>query len=286
MPSRQLPPNLMVLISERVVLGVIAFNMLVLFLRGFPAFRGTEWDQWLFVLDYACLLFFGLEVILKVYYLGWEKYWSSNMNRFDFLIVAASAPALLAPLIGSAEDLALVLLLRGGRLLRFLRLLRFIPNAEHTWAGVWRALKASVGLILALTLYNLVLGLVASHLFHQFSPEHFGDPMISIYTIFKVFTVEGWFEVPDLIAARSSPAVAYMVRGFFVFTVVTGGLLGLSITNAVLVDEMVMDNNDALEAELKQVHIELAALRCAHEEGVKAILARLEAADEEDHAGS
>ena len=62
--------------------------------------------------------------------------------------------------------------------------------------------------------------------------------------MFKVFTVEGWFTIPDEIAAAAaSPVVGWAVRGFFAFAVTTGGILGLSMANAVFVDEMVMDNN-------------------------------------------
>ncbi len=268
------------IVDDRIVLGVIAFNMVVLFLRAFPGVRDGALGPTLGVFDYACLVYFFVEIVLKVRLSGWSSFWSRNMNRFDFIIVAVSAPALIAP-ITPMDDLSWILALRGFRLLRLLRVLRFIPHAERLWAGVLRALRASVGLIIALTLYNLVLGLMASHLFADVSPEHFGDPLLSIYTIFKVFTVEGWFDVPDQVATTHSASIAWMVRGFFIVAVVTGGLLGLSLTNAVLVDEMVMDNTNELEAQvadiaarLQQLEARNAEMQAQLSEKLDALLAR------------
>ena len=152
-------------------------------------------------------------------------------------------------------------ILRLGRLLRSFRLLRFLPDADRLWAGVRRGVRASMGVILALGLYNFTLGLGACYLFADVAPNWFGDPLMSIYTMFKVFTLEGWFEIPDTIAAQSTPFMATWVRLFFVFAFSTGGLLGLSMANAVFVDEMVRDNNDQLEADIVMLKQEVIALR-------------------------
>jgi voltage-gated sodium channel len=253
------------IVDERIVLWVIAFNMAIVFTRAFPGVMASPVDLPLAVLDYACLVYFFVEISLKVRLTGFAVFWNRNLNRFDFMIVAVSVPALLAPFV-QMDDLSWLLVLRGFRLFRFLRVLRFIPNADRVWAGVLRALRASVGLIAALTLYNLVLGLMAARLFADVSPEHFGDPLLSIYTIFKVFTVEGWFDVPDAVAKSHGGTVAWMVRAFFVWAVVTGGLLGLSLTNAVLVDEMVMDNNLELEEQVTSLSVQLSRMEAKLDE--------------------
>ena len=65
-----------------------------------------------------------------------------------------------------------------------------------------------------------------------------------------------------------------MARGFFVFAVLTGGILGLGIVNAVFVDEMVMDNNDALEAQVTALQDELRALRAQQDEVLRLLRER------------
>lgn len=246
------------LIDERLVLAVITFNLVILFARSFQSMKVH--DDFLFALDYICLVYFLIEMMLKIGMRGFARFWSSTMNRFDFVIVMASAPTLIAPFT-ELEGLTVVLVFRAGRLLRFLRVLRFIPHADQLWAGIGRALRASVGLILAFVFYLAVMGLIASHLFVDVAPTHFDDPFTSIYTIFKVFTIEGWFEVPDAIAATHGPMMGFAARLFFTFTVVTGGLVGMSIINAVFVDEMVMDNNDLLEERVAALTIELEMMR-------------------------
>lgn len=246
-------------IDERMIVSVIVINSIAIFLRGFPDVQGGL-DVFLFAIDYLCTLYFLIEVSLKIRLFGLGGFLRSGWNWFDFVVVLVSLPTLLAPLI-EFGDLSAVLILRLGRLARSFRLLRFIPDGERLWAGAKRGLQASVGVVLALGLYNFVLGLGACYLFGSAAPDYFGDPLMSMYSIFKVFTVEGWFDIPDHIAASSSPFMASLIRAFFVFAVATGGLLGLSLANAVFVDEMVRDNNDALEADVTMLKQEVIALR-------------------------
>lgn len=49
-----------------------------------------------------------------------------------------------------------------------------------------------------------------------------------------------------------------LVRGYFVLAVPAGGTLGLSLVNAVFVDELTADNNDRLEQMVSYLRKELA----------------------------
>jgi voltage-gated sodium channel len=210
--------------------------------------------------DYACVVYFVTEVVLKVRVVGWPSYWSSGWNRFDFIVVLLSSPVLLSHFI-DVGDLSIVLALRLGRLFRLFRVMRFIPNREHLWAGIKRALRASVGVFLALVVVNVVLSLGATQLFGRYAPEYFGNPAMSSYSLFRVFTVEGWYEIPDYVAANSHPAIGVLARLYFIIAVLGGGILGLSLANAVFVDEMTIDNNEDVEAKLDTLLEEVRELR-------------------------
>ena len=250
------------LINENLVIAVILINAAALF--------GTAsvQDDTLFCricehVDLVCVIFFIVEALLKIQLHGWKGYWSENWNRFDFTVVVLSLPVLLEPL-GVLETGAFgaFLVLRLGRLFRLFRVLRFIPNREHMLIGIRRALRASVGVFFAIILVNLVLAIGASMLFGHFAPEHFGNPALSIYTTFKVFTVEGWYEIPDLLAERAdTDLMAVVARVYFVLTVLVGGILGLSLANAVFVDEMTMDNTEKLEDKVDRLLDEIASLK-------------------------
>lgn len=254
------------LVSDRLVMAAIILNATALVLHEMAA-RGTPLRQFWFWIDYACVVFFLVEAILKVRRDGWSRYWESSWNRFDFTVVILSLPALLGPFL-HVSRFAFVLILRLGRLFRLFRVLRFIPNLDHLVLGVRRALRASIGVFLALMLINLILAVMATLLFRDLDPEHFGNPVVAGYSIFQVFTVEGWNEIADGLEERAvatKPEGARLLvtgtRAFFIVAVLIGGILGLSLANAVFVDEMMMDNTESLERKMDALAEEVRRLR-------------------------
>jgi voltage-gated sodium channel len=248
------------LISERVVVGGILLNSLALVVLASVG-EATPLGKIAIFVDIACAVFFILEAGFKISKLGWADYWDNGWNRFDFLVVLLSSPVLLTPFLG-LHEFGAVLVLRLGRLFRLFRLLRFIPNRDHLMDGVRRSLNASIGVLLALGLLNFILSMGATFLFGRIAPEHFGNPLVSVYSLFKVFTVEGWYEIPDLLAMRAEhPVWGFIARLYFIGAVLVGGIVGLSLANAVFVDEMTMDNNRGLELKVDELQAEIRALR-------------------------
>lgn len=254
------------LVSDRLVMTVIVLNATALVLHEMSA-PGTPSANLWFWIDYCCVVFFLLESLFKIQRDGWVGYWDNNWNKFDFTVVVLSLPALLGPFL-DVSQFAFVLILRLGRLFRLFRVLRFIPNLDHLVNGVRRALRASIGVFLALVLINLILAVMATLLFRDLDPDHFGNPISSGYTIFQVFTVEGWNEIAEGLEERarasgeSDPRLLIAgTRLFFVAAVLIGGILGLSLANAVFVDEMMMDNTEGLERKVDALTEELRRLR-------------------------
>jgi len=256
--------------AERSVITLIVINTVALIVMGFsdPRLGGSHTAERIYDVarwvDFGCVAFFVIETLTKLRTYGWRQYWSSGWNRFDFVVVLLSAPVLLSPLL-PLHELGTFLALRLGRLFRLFRVMRFIPNRAHLYSGIKRALRASVGVFLALLIFNLVLSLGATQLFGEVAPEFFGNPALSSYSLFRVFTVEGWHEIPDAIAQRSHPLLAVMARLYFVVCVLLGGILGLGLANAVFVDEMTTDNTDELERKVDALGEEIRALREALE---------------------
>ena len=221
----------------------------------------------MFWVDYGCLLFYIVEACIKVRVAGgFAGYWSQHWNRLDFIVVLASLPLLASPFAADfLEDAAFVTLLRLGRLFRFAQVVRLVPDAAKIWSGVQRALKTSVYIFLMIFVLNLVFAMGANMLFGNIeqASDFFGDPLKSLYySLFKVFTIEGWYEIPDRLAARGvEPGMVTLMRFYFAFAVVTGGLLGLSIANAVFVDSMVSDNTDEVERMVTELRAERRSFR-------------------------
>jgi voltage-gated sodium channel len=77
-----------------------------------------------------------------------------------------------------------------------------------------------------------------------------------------MFTVEGWNEIPASIIADSDDSMyAGLTRFYFVLVVLFGGIFGMSLANAVFVDEMTMDNNDELEKKVDELSVQVAELK-------------------------
>ena len=250
-------------VDDKSVAVVITLYALVLFLLSFE-----DLDQYhdLFIkLDAFFLVFFLFEAILKISDAGWKGYISSSWNKFDFIIVLVSLPSILLLFDLDIPDLNFFFLLRITRLFRFFKFLKFIPNIEELIAGIRRAFKASVFVLMAFFIYMFVISMISCRLFGHLPTEaadNFKNPVVSFYSIFKIFTIEGWYEIPDSISkAYENDIVAhFFTKLYFVIIVISGGIFGLSIVNAIFVEEMVRDNDDDIRKQINKIENQLTLL--------------------------
>jgi voltage-gated sodium channel len=240
---------MLILLNERFILSLILLNAAVIFILGFsPTY---PYNQILEVTDYLFTVVFLLEIIYKIKTHGAFNFFHDPWNSFDAILVALALPPLILWASNTnVSQLDFLVIFRVMRILKFIRFIRFIPNIKHIFTGVSRAAKASVLLLFVFFILNFTLSMLACFLFRELSPEHFGNPLKAFYSMFKVFTVEGWFEIPDTLADQASPSNAFFIRLFFIIVFFFGGVFGLSIVNSIFVDTMVSDNNDALEQKI------------------------------------
>ncbi len=254
--------------SEPVVIFAILLNTVIVTWTYFPSFHG---NTTLMTIDKLITIFFFLEAVSKIGLLGSKQYFGTGMHRFDFALVVASIPSLL---IGVVElpDTSFLLLLRVLRLLRLVKFLQFIPNVEHLLSGLVRAIKASLLVLIFLAFFNFILAIFTCHFYGRLAPELFGDPLLSVFTIFQLFTVEGWNEIPTEInesikAANldwylfDGYALMAFTRFYFGTVVLFGGIFGLSLANAVFVDEMTIDNNDSIDRKMDKMQEQMNNLQ-------------------------
>ena len=142
---------------------------------------------------------------------------------------------------------------RVMRVFKSFRFLKFVPGLEHLIKGIQRALKASVIVLIGFAIYIFIVGIFSFYLFKSSAPDYFSNPLTSLYSIFKIFTVEGWFEIPEQITSGYSSTAAFFTYFYFIFILLTGGIFGLSLVNSIFVDAMVSDNNDELEEKIDEL---------------------------------
>ena len=245
-------------LRERYILTAVFLNTAIIVWMYFPGYR---YNLWLSFIDHLFLLFFVLEIAIKIKEYTPKRFFSSWWNRFDFFIVLASLPSLFEYASGK-ENLYIFIVLRLFRLISMVRFLRFVPHLSDLLAGLQRALKASVLLLLLLVFMNFMLALLSCHSYSDIAPEYFGNPLIAAYSVFQLFTVEGWNEIPATIVARTGNLwVEGFTRFYFVLVVLVGGIFGMSIANAVFVDEMIYDNTQDIENKIDLLQIQLAEIQ-------------------------
>jgi voltage-gated sodium channel len=253
-------------LSDSFILLLILFNATIIFVSGFnwehPFFGFLPW------LDNCITLLFCLELAIKWMHFG-RDYFKSYWNWFDTLLVVLALPSFVIFLFGlNYQGLEFFLIFRVLRIFKSFRFLRFIPGIDHLIAGVIRALKSSVIVMLGFAVYIFIVGILSFYLYKDIAPAHFGDPLIFLYSTFKIFTIEGWFDIPEEVIEGLSPSLTFLTYLYFIFVVLSGGILGLSLVNSIFVDAMVSDNTDALESKVEQLNqkIDLILSRLPKEE--------------------
>ena len=150
------------------------------------------------------------------------------------------------------------------RVFKSFRFLKFIPGIEHLVKGISRAIKASVIILIGFAVYIFIIGIFSFFLYKEISPEYFGNPINSLYSIFKIFTVEGWYDIPEQLTKNLSPMISFFTYLYFIFVVISGGIFGLSLVNSIFVDAMVSDNNDELEKKIDDLNKKIDSLLTKH----------------------
>jgi voltage-gated sodium channel len=244
-----------------VLISLISANALLIFVQGF--FQATDpISPYLEFLDHMLTLFFALEAGVKMLHLGWKGYVKDGWNVFDFILVLVALPSLVVWATGlDVVRLEFLLIFRILRVFKFFRVLKFVPNVENLIMGIFRAVRSSILVVFAFFIFNFIFAILSYSLFAEVAPEHFANPLLSFYTTFKIFTIEGWYEIPDLIAERADHTfLAIFARIYFVLLLFGGGIFGLSLINSIFVDSMMSDNNDAMEKKLGELEAKIDRL--------------------------
>lgn len=246
------------LLLNDIFIGLLIFiNGLVLFFDSF--WHVQEMLPWLDKIDLVISVLFLIEMGIKIKEYGFSGYIRDSWNKLDFAVNILLVFSFGLVYFGG-EGIFFLTVLRFIRLAKFFRILRFVPKIDHLILGITRAMKASVFVSIAFCLYLFIISILSCFFFKEVCPEHFGNPLVSLYSTFKIFTIEGWFELPELISAQYGVIASFFVKLYFIFLVLTGGVFGMSLINAIFVDELVSDNNDEVLNEIKSLREEIKSL--------------------------
>lgn len=250
-------------ISDRFILTLVLLNTIVL-----TAIYCPGAPRWLYLIDDILTALFIVEMVLKIGKLGLKKYWASGWNKVDCVITILSIPSLITIFLatsGALQGFSLITIFRTLRIIRIfksLRVLKFIPGINNIFRGIKRAAQASYFVVFCFVIFLFMASMISCGLFGKISPELFGNPLKAAYTTFQLFSIEGWYDIPNTIAeSMESDFWGMLVKVYFVLFLFIGGMLGMSFVNSIIVDAMAEDNNDQVLEELKEVKRLLAEIQ-------------------------
>lgn len=231
-----------IFLNDHFILVLVLANVVSIFLGGF-----YDNSFWFALIDSFFTIAFACEAVIKIKSSSFNEYWKDSWNRFDFVVTVLAIPSLLNLFFVGAIPTNILLSFRVMRVFKTFRLFHFIPNINTVLKGILLACKASIFVALGFVALLFVVSMMSSAFFSQYAPEYFGDPASSLYSTFRLFSIEGWYEIPDLIASRSQAGMSAFAKMYFSLVLFVGGILGLSLINAIFVDAAVSDNNDELK---------------------------------------
>jgi voltage-gated sodium channel len=242
---------------QRAIVVVIVFNAITLGLETSDAIMERAGGV-LHVLDRTVLVVFVVELVLRLYAYR-LRFFRDPWSLFDLFVVGVA----LVPASGGLS------VLRALRILRALRLVSAVPGMRKVVNGLLSALPGMVSIVLLLGLVLYIGSVLATELYGDTAPDHFGHLGNSLFTLFQVMTGEAW---PD-IAAQVLPAhpTAWI---FFVVFILTSTFVVLNLFTAVVVSAMEPERREELQidatvlAEIRALRAEIAQLRESRDVGV------------------
>ena len=205
---------------QRFIMAVIVVNAITLGIETTPeVVPGSE--QVLGVLDRAALVVFVAELLLKLYAFR-LRFFRDPWNCFDFVIVGIA----LVPASGAFS------VLRALRILRALRLISVVPSMRRVVATLLAAIPGVMSILALLILVVYVSAVMATKMFGEVAPQHFGDLGESLWSLFQVMTGEAWPDIADAVIAERPFAWIFFLAFILISTFVMLNLFLAVMVNA------------------------------------------------------
>ena len=200
---------------QRVIIAVITLNGLALGLETSPGLA-TGHSLAFLVIDRLVIAIFVVEILLRIAAQG-KAFFRDPWNWFDLVIVAVA-------LVPASESLSI---LRLFRFLRVLRLISVVPGMRRVVSALFTAIPGLASILVLLLLSLYVAAVIGERLFHEASPQHFGNLGKSLFTMFTVLTVENWPSVAEDVMAKEPLAWIFfvtfiVVTAFFILNLLIG----------------------------------------------------------------
>jgi voltage-gated sodium channel len=223
---------------EAAVVCVIVVSALIAGVKTFP---GTAQYQDAFnVLDYVISGIFLFELTIRFFSeKNMKLFFKNGWNIFDTVIVIIS----LVPI--NNADLVVV-----GRMLRIFRIMRvisFIPELRILVEALFQVIPKMMYILVLLFIFFYIYGTVGATFFGDINPDLWGNVALSMLTLFRIMTLEGWTEV-----MYETMDVYYSSWFYYVSFIIITAFAFLNLLIGVIVS--VIDQETKLDDKIKNAH--------------------------------
>ncbi|KAG8554629.1 hypothetical protein GDO81_003850 [Engystomops pustulosus] len=216
-------------------------------------YRQPEWlTQIQGYANKVLLSLFTLEMLLKLYSLGFHAYFVSFFNRFDCFVVCGGILETVLVEFHIMSPLG-ISVLRCVRLLRIFKVTRHWASLSNLVASLLNSMKSIASLLLLLFLFIIIFSLLGMQLFGgkfnfdetQTKRSTFDTFPQALLTVFQILTGEDWNSVMyDGIMAYGGPFFPGMlVCVYFIILFICGNYILLNVFLAIAVDNLADGDN-------------------------------------------
>jgi voltage-gated sodium channel len=252
--------------NDNIILFFILTNVGIIYLHTFSIF--AAFSIYFDLFDILFTLFFSIEIIVKISDIKAKNklkfFLKDHWHKIDFFSILLTIPSIGILLIHDLEIFVGFTALRSLRVFKLLRIIEYIPNGKEISKQMFKAFKSIAFIIFSFLIYSTIISLISVSLFKSSSPSYFQNAFDAFFTIFKIFSGDGFSDVVSEIERNSSKEFVYFTKIYFVFIVFTGSILGLSLINSIFINQMLQIEEQIVDNEkniLKKFLVEIEDLK-------------------------
>ncbi|XP_032672120.1 voltage-dependent T-type calcium channel subunit alpha-1G-like isoform X4 [Odontomachus brunneus] len=223
---------------------------------------------------------FAVEMLLKIIAEGPFGYISNGFNVFDGIVVVLSVVELCQAFVEERGGSSGLSVLRTFRLLRILKLVRFLPNLRRQLFVMLRTMDNVAVFFSLLVLFIFIFSILGMYLFGgkfcmwtdrsrpctctevvsrhpmcRCDRKHFNDIVWALVTVFQILTQEDW----NVVLFNGMQKTSHWAALYFVALMTFGNYVLFNLLVAILVEGFSSERNERREREQREMEKRLAA---------------------------
>ncbi|EGI61013.1 Voltage-dependent T-type calcium channel subunit alpha-1G [Acromyrmex echinatior] len=211
---------------------------------------------------------FAVEMLLKIIAEGPFGYISNGFNVFDGIVVVLSVVELCQSVVEERGGSSGLSVLRTFRLLRILKLVRFLPNLRRQLFVMLRTMDNVAVFFSLLVLFIFIFSILGMNLFGckfcetmkgssdvECDRKNFDSLLWAIVTVFQILTQEDW----NVVLFNGMQKTSHWAALYFVALMTFGNYVLFNLLVAILVEGFSSERNERREREQRELAKRLAA---------------------------